>query len=172
MIEKNSKAKIHITASLDDGRTFFDTHRQGGIPIEIDLQQKEILPLLNEILLGLDKDSRITQRVEAKDAYGEYDPNLIEKVPRSDIPNADALPVGDYIIFNTDMGPMRTKVVEVSDDTVTFDHNHELAGNAINYKISVVKIINSEEDAISHEEYHHEKECGCKAHLHCEHDNE
>ena len=57
--------------------------------------------------------------------------------PRSPAP--EDLPVGQRIYLQGPGGqPIPALVVEVTDETVTFDLNHEMAGKDLNFEIALV----------------------------------
>lgn len=162
MIEAGSKVKMHFVGTLDDGRVFYSTHVQGGTPMEITIGNREVLPAMEREVVTMQVGDRKTVTIAAKDAYGEYDASLKEVVPVSEFPNADELPVGEYVVFNTEAGPLRVKVESVENGLVTFDYNHELAGQDLTFKIDVLGVMSPLQGSIEHEEFYREEECGCK----------
>lgn len=171
MLAKGNRVKLHMTGMLDDGRIFYDTHIQGGIPVEFEIGHAGLLPALERELCLMEAGERRTIRIDAADAYGDYDPALRETVPLKDIPHGDELPLGEYIVFNTDEGPRRMKVAAIEDGTVTFDYNHELAGHDLRFDIDLLKVMRDSGDAVEAERFYHESECGCKGALGCHHDS-
>lgn len=163
MLNAGSRVKAHMVATLDDGSVVYDTHMQGGLPQEIIIGQRQVIPAVEEQLRTMEPGEQRTFTVPAKDAYGEYNPTLTETVEASKIPNADQLPLGGYVVFSTEDGPLRVKVASIEDGNVTFDYNHELAGHNITFKIDVVKTLAESSDAVDSECYYNEEECGCKA---------
>lgn len=174
MLQAGSRVKAHIVATLDDGSVVYSTHLQGGLPHEIIIGQRQVLPAVEEQLATMEAGEQRTFTVAAADAYGTYDPTLIETVEAAKIPNADDLPVGGYVVFSTEEGPLRVKVAKIEDGIVTFDYNHELADHDITYKIDVVKVLANADDAVDSERYFNEKECGCKSAFGhgCDHDHD
>lgn len=163
MLKAGSRVKAHIVATLDDGSVVFSTHIQGGLPQEIIIGQRQVLPAVEEQLVTMQSGDQRTFTVPAAEAYGTYDPTLIETVEASKIPNADQLPLGGYVVFSTEDGPLRVKVAKIEDGLVTFDYNHELADRDITYKVDVVKVLADAGDVVDSERYFNEKECGCKS---------
>ncbi len=172
MIESGSKVKLHFVGTLADGRVFYSTHIQGGTPMEITIGKHEILPSMEQAIIGMQPGDRKVVTIPAKDAYGEYDASLKECVPENEFPNALELPVGDFVVFNTDAGPLRVKVESIEDGLVTFDYNHELAGQDLTFKIDVLNVMSPGQGAIEHEDFYREDECGCKQALGVRHDDE
>lgn len=173
MIEKGSKVKLHFVGTLDDGRIFYSTHIQGGVPMEITIGNVEVLPALEEEIVSMEVGDRKTVTIPAARAYGEYNPELKETVPKSGFPNADQLPLGEYVVFNTEVGPLRVKVESITDDSIVFDYNHELAGQDLTFKIDVLAVMSAAEGCIERENFYREEECGCKKALgHHSHDHD
>ncbi len=162
MLEDGCKVKMHLRGTLDDGRMFYDTHLQGGIPVELTLGEGTLLPALEREIAGMVPGQRLEVRIPAKDAYGEYDPSLREVLPVSKVPNAERLPVGEYIVFPTDEGLLRVKVESVEGGNVVFDYNHELAGHDLTFRIDLVKALGPDGGVLEEELYRSEADCGCK----------
>ena len=78
----------------------------------------------------------------ASEAYGEHDEQLVQTIPTAQIPGAEDLPVGQRIYLPGPGGqPIPALVVEVTDETVTFDLNHEMAGKDLNFEITLVEVV-------------------------------
>ncbi|MCL1594314.1 MAG: peptidylprolyl isomerase, partial [Actinomycetia bacterium] len=76
-----------------------------------------------------------TVRMEPIDAYGEWsDTNVIE-VPFN--PEQGDVKAGDEVFLTS--GQPAT-VLEVTDETVTLDANHPLAGEALTFEIEILGI--------------------------------
>lgn len=163
MLKAGSRLKAHIVVMLNDGSVVFSTRLQGGLPQEIVIGQRQVLPAVEEQLVTMQAGDQRTFTVPASEAYGNYDPTLIEMVEAAKIPNADELPIGGYVVFSTEDGPLRVKVAKIEDGVVTFDYNHELADQDITYKVDVVKVLANADDAVDSERFFNEKECGCKS---------
>jgi peptidylprolyl isomerase len=83
-----------------------------------------------------------TVTIPAKDAYGEYDEGLIFTLDRSEFP-ADIQPkVGKEIQGRSDEGHVIDAFIsQVSDDKITMDANHRLAGKNLTFKITLANIL-------------------------------
>jgi peptidylprolyl isomerase len=82
-----------------------------------------------------------TVKIAAADAFGEFDKEKIFTVPRSDLPE-DLIPeVGDELsLSNEDDEELEVVVLETTEDQVTFDANHPLAGEDVTFEIELVSI--------------------------------
>lgn len=109
---------------------------QEGHPLIFLTGAGQIIPGLEEVLVGMEKGAKKTVTVPAKEAYGEFDSKLIYKVKTAQLPKKD-VQVGD--MFEAGSGehytPVRVTVVE--GDDVTLDANHPLAGQDLTFAVEI-----------------------------------
>ena len=78
----------------------------------------------------------------ADDGYGERDEQLVQRIPKENVPDVDDLPVGQTVYMQAPGGQaFPVKVVEITDDDVVFDMNHEMAGKDLNFEITLEEIV-------------------------------
>eukprot|EP00798_Chlamydomonas_sp_ICE-L_P021071 gene21071-27952_t len=99
----------------------------------------QILKGMDDAVMGLAVGEKRKYRMEAKDAYGEIDPNNIIEIPQQ--PGTDNLTVGSTVGLSTGDGATVTKI---TDTTITLDVNHELAGKALTFDIELLSLIAAE----------------------------
>lgn len=93
---------------------------------------------VNEMAVGETKKVHIP----AADAYGERDEQLVQRIPKENVPDVDDLPVGQTVYMQAPGGQaFPVKVVEITDDDVVFDMNHEMAGKDLNFEITLEEIV-------------------------------
>jgi FKBP-type peptidyl-prolyl cis-trans isomerase SlyD len=63
---------------------------------------------------------------------------MITTVSKSQVP--ETIQVGETLQGNTPNGPIIVKVIEVTDDSVTLDANHPLAGKKLIFDLEVMGI--------------------------------
>ncbi|NOZ44973.1 MAG: hypothetical protein GXP45_07705 [bacterium] len=96
-----------------------------------------MIPGFDKGVVGMKKGQTQTLTLVPKDAYGERDPKAMISVDRSKLPDADKYKVGTEVM--TQMG-QKLKVHEITDDTIVFDANHELAGKTLLFDVTVLGI--------------------------------
>lgn len=134
------KVKTHYRGTLDDG-TQFDSSYDRGEPIEFTCGAGQMIPGFDAAVVDMALGEKKSVHIPAKDAYGEYNEQAVQKIPANQVPNADQLPVGQTVYFNSPYGPMPAKVVSVTIDEVVLDMNHELAGKDLNFDIELVEVV-------------------------------
>ena len=139
-MKKGDKVKIEYKGTLDDG-TVFDASEKHGEPLEFEVGAGAVIPGFEKAVLGMEKGEEKKFTIPAKEAYGEPDPNLVKKIPKDKLEGAPDLEVGMALVMNLPNGASITAcVIEVGDDTVTFDMNHPLAGKDLTFEIKIVGI--------------------------------
>lgn len=132
--------KVHYTGTLNDGSEF-DSSRDGE-PLTVTIGQGELIPGFEDALLGMAPGDNKKVTIEAESAYGLRRPDLVQAVPRAQIPPEMELEVGGAVLVRgPDEQPMRLMVRQLSEDSVTLDANHPLAGEDLTFDLEIVEIL-------------------------------
>ena len=131
--------KIHYTGKLDDG-TQFDSSA-GRDPLEFQLGGGQVIRGFDEAVEGMAVGDSKDVSLEPENAYGQRQEHLVQEVPRSALPD-DLNPEEGMALQATDPQGQVTQfaVVEVSEDTITVDANHPLAGQTLHFSLELVAI--------------------------------
>ena len=82
-----------------------------------------------------------TVTVPADDAYGQKNPQAMQRVPRSSVPDGIPLDLGTQLQLQTPEGQaMPVTVAEVTESEVVLDANHPLAGKDLTFAVKVVSV--------------------------------
>jgi FKBP-type peptidyl-prolyl cis-trans isomerase SlyD len=109
---------------------------------------------LENALDGHEVGDKFDVAVGANDAYGQYDENLVQRVPKDVFMGVDELQVGMRFLAETDQGPVPVEITEVEDDHVVVDGNHMLAGQNLKFNVEVVAIREATEEELEHGHVH------------------
>jgi peptidylprolyl isomerase len=86
-------------------------------------------------------DKKVVE-VPAAEAYGAHNPEGIQSVPRAQVPDHIPLDLGTQLQVQTGDGrTLPVTIVEVTDEAVTLDANHPLAGKDLTFAIELVEIV-------------------------------
>lgn len=124
----------------------------------------DIFPKIEEALQGKGIGESVQVKLQPDEAFGEYDPELVQVEPRKDFPKE--LQVGmqfeggpeeggddDFIIY---------RVTNIEGDKVVLDGNHPLAGSALVFTCTVTAIRPASADELEHGHVHNpDDEEGC-----------
>jgi len=134
-----NKVKIHYTGTLEDGSRFDSS--EGRDPLEFELGSGQVIPGFDKAVEGMSVGESKSVTIPPEDAYGPRQEQAIQEVPKSALP-ADLVPVEGMTLQaqNQNQQPVQLTVTSVSEDSITVDGNHPLAGKALNFDISLVEI--------------------------------
>ncbi|KAA3627806.1 MAG: peptidylprolyl isomerase [Proteobacteria bacterium] len=130
--------RVHYTGRLNDG-TVFDSS-EGRDPLDFTLGSGQVIPGFDEAVTGMTVGESVTITIEPENAYGERREEMVQQVPRSDIPDDIDLAVGMQLQASGPQGDIVVTVIEMSDETIKLDANHPLAGKALTFDLQLVEI--------------------------------
>jgi peptidylprolyl isomerase len=137
--KKGDTVAVHYTGTLGDG-TVFDSSRERQ-PLEFQLGSGQVIPGFDAAVEGLEQGQTVKTTIECEKAYGQRNEELVLQAPRANIPEGVQLEVGRRLQARSQDGQVtRVTVTEVTDDTVTLDANHPLAGQDLTFEIELVEI--------------------------------
>jgi len=139
MAQDGNTVKIHYTGTLNDG-TVFDTST-GREPLEFTLGEGKVIPGFENAVKGMRLGESKSVTIPADEAYGEHRADLVLEFGRESLPEGLNPQVGEQLQMKDPGG--RTIVVPVtavSDNTITVDANHPLAGKDLTFQLELVSI--------------------------------
>jgi len=136
---------LHYRLAGPDGDAVIDTF--GEQPATLSLGTGELAPAVEARLVGLEEGARASFELTAGEAFGQRNPELVQRVKRSlldQLGDADALySIGDVVRFPTPdgQGGYAGVVREVGADWLLFDFNHPLAGQRVRFDVHVIGVL-------------------------------
>jgi len=138
VIENGKSVSVEYTLKLDDGTTV-DTNI-GEDPLTYTHGNNEILPALEEALLGQAVGDTKTVQLSADEGYGTINPEAYQEVPLDTVPE-DARNVGTMLVATSPEGEQQPiRVHEIKEETIVLDFNHPLAGQALSFDVTILAI--------------------------------
>ena len=131
--------KVHYTGTLDDG-TIFDSSEERE-PLEFQLGEGQVIPGFEDAVVGMNVGDIKTTRISSEEAYGLHDEDMVLTVPREQFP-PDIEPELDQQLQlrQPDGSSFEVTIIDITEDNVTLDGNHPLAGEALTFTIQLVEI--------------------------------
>lgn len=131
-----------------------------------------MLPAFEQHMEGLAIEDTFDFRIAYQDAYGEYDEEGVLTLEKKMFYNGDGefdserVYVGAIVPMNTVDGQViNAQIAEISEDKVTIDLNHPLAGENLHF---VGKVLNIREVTEGELKALHHRGCGGGCHGNCE----
>lgn len=138
-VQPQSLVTLHYRISLADGQPLVSTFE--STPTTLKLGQSELLPTLENMLLGLKAGMHRAFELSPEEAFGPYRDELVERVARRDMP-AEIEEIPSIMEFTAPDGSRYSGVVTEMDDAAALvDFNHPLAGKAIRFEVKIVGVL-------------------------------
>ncbi len=102
---------------------------------------------MEQRLLGLAEGTRTAFELPAGEAFGERNPELLQRVKRALLDELgdpdEQYQVGDVVQFPTPdgQGSYAGVVRELGDDWLLFDFNHPLAGRPVTFEVHLIGVL-------------------------------
>jgi FKBP-type peptidyl-prolyl cis-trans isomerase SlyD len=128
-----------------------------------------IIPGLENELAGMQEGESKKVLVQAADAYGEFDPNMVVEINRASFPKDFEIRLGEPMNLRDRTGNMFQAIaVGLTEDTVELDLNHPMAGKDLEFDVTILAIRPATEEEIAHGHLHYQGGCsGCSSASDC-----
>ena len=144
-VRPGSFLTLHYRLAGPDGAAVIDTFDER--PATLSLGTGELAPAMEARLLGLAEGARQSFALDAGEAFGQRNPELLQRVKLTllrELGDPDAnYAVGDVVQFPTPdgQGAYAGVVREAGADWLLFDFNHPLAGQPVRFDVHVIGIL-------------------------------
>lgn len=142
VIEKGMTVKVHYKGTLPENGEMFDSS-EGRDPLKFTVGKGEMIPGFEEELMGSTEGDNKTFTLTADRAYGNRDEEMIKEIARAEFAQLEeqkSLEIGLLLVAQTPAGPAPFTIADLSDETVTADFNHALAGKELTFEVDVVEV--------------------------------
>jgi FKBP-type peptidyl-prolyl cis-trans isomerase SlyD len=147
-ISKNKVAGIHYTLKNNQGEVLDSS--DGREPLYYLHGAGNLIIGMEEGLEGKNTGDKFILKISPDKGYGQLDPDMIQKVPRSAFGTQEVRP---GMKFSTNQGGVVT-VTEVGLENITVDANHPLAGVELNFEVEVMEVREATSEEITHGHVH------------------
>lgn len=111
-----------------------------GAPLAFVTGMGQIIPGLEDALRGRVPGEDFQVTIEPEAGYGLVQPELLQVIPRERFPAGTEIKPGMAFQTRGPRGPVKLTVAAVSDDTVTVDLNHPMAGKRLFFDVKIVEV--------------------------------
>jgi len=137
---KGSKVKVHYTGTFSDGSEF-DNSRLRDEVMEFEVGGTNLITGFSNAVEGMSAGETKTVTITPEEAYGDVIKEAFQTTTRDNFPEDFEFEVGQLITGQSGQGmPFIARIHEVSDENVTLDLNHPLAGKDLTFEIEVLEI--------------------------------
>ncbi len=153
LIGDNVVASIHYKLTNNEGEVLDSS--EGASPLSYLHGAGNIIPGLENALVGKAAGSSLQVKIPPAEAYGEVMQQLIDTVPLEAFQGVESVEPGmAFEARQADGSARRIVVTQVEGDQVTVDANHPLAGVELNFDVEVVEVRAASDEEIQHGHAH------------------
>jgi len=138
-VKQGDTVRIHYTGTLTDGAVFDSS--EGRDPLEFTVGSGQIIPGLDAALPGMEVGDKKRVEVSMMEGYGPRHADRIVDVPAEQLPEEIPREVGLMLAMRGEDGQeMPVQITAVTEEKITLDANHHLAGHDLVFDIEIVSI--------------------------------
>lgn len=142
LVEKKSRVLADVTVKLMNG-SIADSTKVSGKPSWLVMGDGSFSPSFENELLEKQAGDNLVFELEAEDAFGKANPDLIQFMDISQFPNDLELKEGAIIAFDQPSGGQLPGLIrQVEGSSVKVDFNHPLAGEKVVFEIEIKQVKN------------------------------
>ena len=139
-VKKGDQITIEYIGTLDDG-TIFDQSENHDELLTFEVGAKQVIDGFDDAVIGMSLGEEKKFRIEPSEAYGEYNQDLIKMISLSQLPKDQTPKVGMVVVLvSKDGQKSHARITEVTEENITIDLNHPLAGEALNFTVKIREI--------------------------------
>ena len=155
-VGKNMVASVHYTGTMPETGEVFDSS-EGKDPLTFLIGHGQMIPGFETNIEGAKIGEKRTFTLTADEAYGEREDAALMKIPRSEFAQLEEgakLEIGMTLVATMPHGPAPFNITELTDDEVTADFNHKLAGEALTFEVEIIELRDASVEELSHGHVH------------------
>lgn len=132
--------KVHYTGRLNDDEVFDSSVERD--PLQVTLGQKQVIQGFEAGLIDMSVGEKKTVTIEPDEGYGQRREELVASVEKNQFPEDLELSMGQKLqVPQPGAQPVVVTVTDISDEAVTLDANHPLAGKTLIFDLELVEIV-------------------------------
>ncbi len=147
---------VLIDYTLKDGDGDVIDSSEGAGPLAYIHGAGNIIVGLEEALVGKEAGDEVQASIEPAKAYGERVEEMKQEVPKELFGGVDNIEVGMQFQSETEQGPVLVTVIAITDEMVTVDGNHPLAGSELHFDVTIREVREASAEELEHGHVHGE----------------
>ena len=138
MLEEGSVAVVNYVGTLVDGTRFDST--EGLPPLKFTIGANQVIPGFEAAVREMNVGDKVDVTIPPEKAYGFYADYKVETAPMISVPQFADKRIGEDFIIVRDGLMVNCKITKIVNGIGTFDFNHPLAGQTLNFSIELLAV--------------------------------
>ena len=152
-VESGQVVSMEYTLRVDG--EVLDSSDQGG-PLQFLAGYGNIIPGLENEMMGMKIGDSKDVVVSPEDGYGEFDEEAFADVPRSEFKDMKLEEGLEMNVTDEDGNQQMAHIDSFTEDTVRLDFNHPLAGAELHFSVKVIALREPTAEELDHGHVHEE----------------
>ena len=141
--KQGDTVEIDFIGRFEDGNVFDSSDERG--PITFTLGGDAVIEGLQTIVEGMEPGETKASEVPPEQGYGARRPEMVKEIERAHLPEDMDPEVGVALRLRLDNGRrVKAFVSKMTEDTITIDANHPLAGQTLTFEVTLNNIWDEE----------------------------
>lgn len=137
--KSGDQVSVHYTGKLESGEVFDSSVERE--PLSFQVGTGQMIKGFDQGVLGMKVGDKKTLTLSPEEAYGQRDEQNVHSFPKENLKGIEQFEIGQVLPLQNEMGQtFYPKVLEVTDQEVKLDFNHELAGKTLVFDVEMVSI--------------------------------
>jgi peptidylprolyl isomerase len=137
--KSGDKVKVHYHGKLTSGETFDSS--EGRDPLSFEIGSGTVIKGFDDGVTGMAVGEKKTINIPSDEAYGPHNPEMIIKMPKDRFPADLEIQAGMPLMMSDQNGQQfQVVVTEITDEDVSLDANHPLAGKDLVFDLELMEI--------------------------------
>ncbi len=149
-VTKGDSVKVEYVGRFEDGEAFDSSREEVAVeaeiahpnreyePLEFEVGAGEVVQGFDDAVVGMEEGETKEVTVPPEKGYGEHSEENVVEYDREEF--REALGQEPEVGMHIHTQDAHGDVIEVDEDTVIVDFNHELAGETLVFEIEVVEV--------------------------------
>jgi FKBP-type peptidyl-prolyl cis-trans isomerase SlyD len=153
LVAKDMVVSFHYVLKNKEGDVLDSS--AGSEPLSYLHGYRQIVPGLEDALVGKTSGANFKVTVAPEQGYGEHVEEMVISVPKSEWDLPAEVGEGEVVELQSPEGEVvPALVVEIGDEFVVLDANHPLAGEELNFEIEIIGVRAATAEELSHGHAH------------------
>jgi len=155
-VSENMVASVHYKGTLPENGEVFDSS-EGREPLTFLVGHKQMIPGFEEEIMGAKVGETREFTLSSDRAYGDRDNDAVMEIPREQFAQLEqeaTLETGMQLVAQMPHGPSPFTITSLTEETVTADFNHALAGQSLTFSVEIVELREATEEELAHGHVH------------------
>ncbi len=138
-VREGDIVRVHYTGRLTSGEVFDSS--EGRDPLEFEVGAGMMIEGFDQAVIGMTAGEKKTVRIAPEEGYGPRFEEMVMEFPKANLPEDLVPELGMQLtLSNPDGEQWAVTITQVTEEMITLDGNHHLAGQELEFDIELVAV--------------------------------